>query len=374
MSGSIHFRKDSGWWFVSWWDRTSHKRFKINRYKGERMYDKRIAAKLLAQIQGEYEDGYLRIEKYAKEQWTDVVPYLKEWIETVQHGLAPATYKDYSNSIRNYLEPFFRKFPVPLHEIQFDTITRLSDSINRSGKGKRNVLYCLHACLDYAWRSKRIGTVPPFPRIKVTEQPIKWLPEGRQMAIIEAIPQEDRPIFLFLKYHLRRPGEACALKWEDWDGEVFTIRRGISARKVVESTKTGAIHRVPCHASFVPVVRFIKRTFSPFIFINPLARTKDKNYTIESLGRIWKAACKKSGESIPLYSGLKHSTACQLVNDHGLSLSDLQTAGDWARLDSVKKYAVVEVQRRKELLEGKVVRLSQHVPKAENETAQGGEK
>lgn len=69
------------------------------------------------------------------------------------------------------------------------------------------------------------------------------------------------------------------------------------------------------------------------------------------------AACKKAGESISLYAGLKHSTACQLVNDKGLSMSDLQAAGDWARLDSVKRYAVVEVARRKELLEGKVVHI-----------------
>jgi integrase len=178
------------------------------------------------------------------------------------------------------------------------------------------------------------------------------------MAIIESISETHRPIFLFLKYHLRRPGEACALKWEDWDGSVFIIRRGVSARRIVDSTKTGAIHFIPCHNDFLPVLKGVQRTlFSPYIFINPLARTRHKNYTLESLNRIWKEACNKVGESISLYAGLKHSTACQLVNDYGLSLSDLQTAGDWARPDSVKRYAVVEVARKKELLEGKVIKL-----------------
>lgn len=50
---------------------------------------------------------------------------------------------------------------------------------------------------------------------------------------------------------------------------------------------------------------------------------------------------------------------CMSGNDKGLSMSELQAAGDWARLDSVKRYAVVEVARRKELLEGKVVHIQQ---------------
>ena len=189
------------------------------------------------------------------------------------------------------------------------------------------------------------------------------------MAIINAIPEHDRPIFLFLKYHLRRPGEACALKWEDWDGSVFTIHRGVSARKIIESTKTGAIHRIPCHENFRATLDRIRReNLGPFVFRNGLARTRFKNYTLESLGRLWRTACEVCGESISLYAGLKHSTACQLVNDHGLSMSDLQMAGDWARPDSVKRYAVVEVARRKELLEGKVIRLDpKPVPRAEGE-------
>ena len=189
------------------------------------------------------------------------------------------------------------------------------------------------------------------------------------MAIINAIPEHDRPIFLFLKYHLRRPGEACALKWEDWDGEVFTIRRGISARIIVDSTKTGAIHKIPCHKDFKPIIERLRyQRLGPYCFQNRMGRTRYKNYTLESLGRIWRSACHSTGESISLYCGLKHSTACQLVNDHGLSMSDLQMAGDWARPDSVKRYAVVEVARRKELLEGKVLRLDPNtVPRAEGE-------
>lgn len=361
MKGSIHYRKDCGWWFVSWYDSKNGKRYAIGRYKGERMYDRRLAVKLLAQMQGESEDGFFRIEKYTGPQWTDTVPYLENWLETIRSNTSPATYKDYSCSIRKYLAPFFRKWPVPLHEIQYDVLCKLVDFVNRSPKGKKNVLYCLHACLDFAWRSGRIYAVPPFPRIKYTPPPIKWLPEARQMAVINAIPEEHRPIFLFLKYHLRRPGEACALKWEDYDRttDTFTIQRGISARSIRESTKTGAVHAIPIHRDFRQTFENIRRTFSPFVFINNLGRTRFKHYTLESLGNIWKAACKKAGESISMYAGLKHSTACQFINEKGGSMSELQMAGDWARPDSVKRYAYTDVARRKELLERKVINIDQ---------------
>ena len=123
----------------------------------------------------------------------------------------------------------------------------------------------------------------------------------------------------------------------------------------------------------MPVLQGIQRTFSPYIFTNPIARTRHKNYTLESLGLIWKEACKKTkGEGISLYAGLKHSTACQLVNDCGLSLSDLQSAGDWARLDLVERYAVIEVARRKvNRLKGKAIKLTVRSRRQKRRTATG---
>lgn len=360
MKGSIQYQKRGKCWFVQWYDRTTGKLLKIYRYRGEKIYDRRIAAKLLAQMQGDTENGVFRLEKYTKQEWSEPITYLETWLDTVKNTLAPATVKDYQISIRRWLAPFFSIRRIFLHEIGFDTIQELANSIERSAKGKKNVLGCLHACLVYAWRSGRIPAVPPFPNIKYTPPVIRWLPEERQMAIIDAIPEADRPIFLWLKYHLRRPGEACALKWSDFDGKTFTIQRGLSARNIREATKTGAIHRVPCHSSFADCMGSIRRSFSPFVFVNPLGRSPGGHYTIESLNRIWKTACEKTGEKISLYAGLKHSTACQLVNDKGLSLSELQMAGDWARLDSVKRYAVVEEARRKELLEGKVIRIGDY--------------
>lgn len=234
------------------------------------------------------------------------------------------------------------------------------------GKTVSNIMYCFHAYMVYAKRSDRIIELPPFPRkedYQIKEPTIQWLPSDRQIAVIEAIPEEDQPIFWFLKYHLRRPAEACALHKCDYDqiNKVFTIRRSISARKLVTSTKTGREHIIPCHRNLVPLIDHLAQQPGEFMFQNSRARTEGKRYTGDVLNRIWKAACEKTGENIGLYPGVKHSSCSQYINELGMALSDLQTITDHARLDSVKKYAKTEVARKRELLEsgtnGKITSL-----------------
>ena len=91
------------------------------------------------------------------------------------------------------------------------------------------------------------------------------------------------------------------------------------------------------------------------MFINPRARKRDKRYTNESLNTIWKATCKKSGETIDMYSGLKHSSCSQYINEKGLSLSELKAITDHARIESVARYAKVGVDRKRELMERALV-------------------
>ena len=368
MKGSIHYRKDRGCWFVNWWDKATNKSFKIYRYKGEVIYSKKIAQKLLSTMQGDYENGTFRIEKFLRKGWTDTVPYLKEWLEVIKDDVAPATYKDYKNSINNHLIPFFTDYPIQLHEIQYDVLRRLLKAINRSGKGKLNVMYCLHACLKYAWQSRRILEVPPFPEkkhYKIIEPVITWLPSDRQIKIIEAIPPEHQPIFWWLKYHLRRPSEAMALYRADYDKDydAFIIRRGISARKEVDYTKTKKEHIIPCHPNFKEIMGNMPAAVSKYFFTCKSSRSDGHRYTDRIMNKLWNNACKAVGENISMYAGLKHSSCSQYINECGLSISDLQEITDHARMDSVKKYAKMEVARKRELMMQNVITFPKLSPK-----------
>jgi len=368
MKGSVLYRKDRGIWFVSWYDKNQQKPVKIYRYKGEYMYDIKIAEKLLALMQSDTENGTFRIEKYTGLGWTDTVPYLHEWLEAIRPTIQIATYNDYKSSLKNHLEPFFKKPPYyQLHEIQYDVLIKLLNSIDREGKGKLNVLMCLHACLKYAWKSRRIREVPPFPERKlynIVKPIIRWLPEKRQVKIIQTIPKENQPIFWWQKYHYRRPGEAMAIHKEDYDPviDAFIVRRGISSRKAVNKTKTGVQHVIPCHSDFKKIMEGMPKTFSPYLFSCRSSRTKGKRYTERILSRLWKEACEKCGEDIGMYDGLKKSSASQFINEKGGTRAELQEVGDWARYDSTEAYAKTEVARKRQLMEKKVIELSRNVP------------
>jgi hypothetical protein len=78
-------------------------------------------------------------------------------------------------------------------------------------------------------------------------------------------------------------------------------------------------------------------------------------------------SAKKHGESIRLYQGLKHSSCSQLINEYGYSIHEVQMATDHARLESVKKYAKVEVSSRKALLEKTVIKFRSSGTKLERE-------
>lgn len=363
MSGSVNQRKDTGAYYIQWYDKKSMKTVKVYRYNGEKIFHKKTANKLLAQMQGAVENGTYVLERYTKQRWTDTVPFVREWIKAVRPTLSPATYKGYKSYLKNHIIPYFKvNSNLMLHDIQLDVITDFKNQLPLQPKGKFNVVNCLKAILDYAKRSRRITVMPSFPKkstYQLVEKPIVWLPEKRQLKILEQIPEEHQPIFYFLKYHVRRPAEACSLHREDYQDGVFTIHRSISARKLVAKTKTGEIHTIPCHPDCEEHIEkeLMKPIISPFLFTNPRARKPGKRYTNEALNNIWKVACKKAGEEIDMYSGLKHSSCSQYINERGLSESELQVITDHARLESVRRYAKTEVKRKKELMMKNIINI-----------------
>lgn len=363
--GSIHFRADTGWWFVRWYDEKTKTRRNITWYKGNRMFDKSLARKCLAVMQSDYENGIFRIEKF-NTKGTDVVPFFEEWLK-LKEKKAPATYKGYKSYLRCHIAPFFERHPgIMLNDIRLDTLHALLESMRSvdgkplSGKMKYNVMGCFHAFMTYAYRSERILAMPPFPKKEdygLVEPAIRWLPEDRQVNIIRTIPEEHQPIFWFLKYHYRRPGEAMALHKQDYDivNGVFIIRRSISNEKLVNHTKTHREHIIPCVSDFRETADRLAKLPGKYFFTCRSSRSDGHRYTQTIMNRLWNTAAAECGETINMYSGLKHSACSQYINEKGGNLADLQVITDHARYESVKKYAKTQVARKRQLMERKRV-------------------
>ncbi|MBN2000937.1 tyrosine-type recombinase/integrase [candidate division KSB1 bacterium] len=364
MKGSIQQHNTCGYYYVAWHERK--KLYTISRYKGflcrdgeiPGMSGREMAERLLSLMRSEVDTGIFRIEKWTGRMKTDVIPYLWEWFDEACKTLTPATTKDYRNSIVNHLEPWFQKHPYQIHEIQYDVLCKLLNDINRTGKGKRNVMYCLRRCLVHAFKSNRIPAIPLFPeesKYNIVDPIVKWLSEERQMKVIRAIPEEHQPIFWWLKYHLRRPSEAMALYKTDYlkDVDAFLIRRTFSAKQLIEQTKTKRQHLIPCHSEFKKIMdRMPIYIDSPYFFVNRHGKLEGKHYSHCTMRVLWINACQKVGEDIDMYSGLKHSSCSQYINEKGYSLDQVQMITDHARRESVKRYVNVQLEAKRKLMEG----------------------
>jgi integrase len=380
MKGKVYLRDDVRlpYWFVRW--HMAGKSYKIPRYIGERepMYQThsvrerdagyRKAQKLLALIQGDWErhergEVAFRIEKYTGELYTDVIPYLQDWLDAREPTLTPGGYAKYKRDVNNYLIPFFTKYPVMLHEIRYDTLIKLVNFIDGSGKQKKNVVDTLRCCLRFAHKSERISGLPPFPEKKlynIHNKPPVWLPRERFDKVMKHIPDEHKPFYMWLYLHLRRPGEAMALLREDYDAErdVFVIRRGVSYNQVVERTKTGDIHEIPCVSEFKDYMKQLP-DISKYFFTCKESKVEGKRYTGKLYRKYWNEACEKAGEKIDVYRGTKTSRASQMVNEEDMSLHDVQIAGDWASFESVKCYARANIAKKRAVLERKVIKIDE---------------
>lgn len=372
MKGTVCYRSDRNFWFVRWGNH------KISHYKGFLCRDGEIsgmkgqdmARRLLSVIQGD-SDSCSRlgipfsINKYLDAK-VDTIPYLREWLENKKSMISPATYKDYHNSIENHLVPWLKDNPYRIHELKYDILVKLLNAINRTGKGRKNVMYCLRACLDYAAKSEHILAVPPFPENRlygIGEKKRKGISSDRQERILNCIPDIHKPIFYWLKMHYRRPSEACALHKTDYDKgtDSFMIQRTFSNKILVEHTKTHKDHHIPCNPKFKPIMDSMPTSFGKFFFENssPFCKTKDdgRHYTVTGLEDIWNVACEKAGEKISLYPGTKHSACWQFLNEQGGTIDELQSLTDHARRDSVKVYSDMELERKRQLM-GKVLNMN----------------
>ena len=394
--GSIIFHKDRARHSVSWWCGFDKRTYVITKYKGLfmpcnqlsndrqrcmnplRCDGYKIAEKLLHSIQNRLEEHLngqcqFRIEEFTGKNWSDVLDYYENWMKHyIEKKRKPGTINPYWSYFRNWIKPFFTQHPVKLHEIRASTLDSLLNFIvdglkkkhrkpdTHFGKYAQNVLYAFHSMMDYARRDERIMVLPPFPRVedyKIVEPRIEWLDTNTFWNVINSIESHHQSIFLWMYFHIMREAEAYALQWEDWDelNKVFYVKRGISARKVVQSTKTDEIYVVPCHSEFLPYLNTLKKRSehynSKFIFTNPRARRASKRYTNESINNVWKKACKKVGVSIRPYAGTRHSRASQMHNELGMTIHEIKEAGSWKRLDSVRRYAKTEIERKRKLLE-----------------------
>jgi site-specific recombinase XerD len=136
-------------------------------------------------------------------------------------------------------------------------------------------------------------------------------------------------------------------------------------------TKTGAIHEIACADEFKNTVKQLinRNPDSPFMFINPRARKDGKRYTIESLNNALAKVCKDLKKpKISVYKFTKHSSCTQFINEKDGTDSELQMLTGHARIESVQKYRIIHLEKKRRLMrKGKVIDIKTGEKISENE-------
>ncbi|MBI5406303.1 MAG: site-specific integrase [Nitrospirae bacterium] len=301
------------------------------------------AHRLLENIRSEMDRKVFDPKDYLPERKTfySFQSRIQEWFKEketrVKKGdLAPSYVKELRRYIDKFYTPFFKESDI--REIRTGDVESFYQILpaQLALKTVKNIMGALQNFFFEMSRKEYIRRCPQFPKIVPPEPDWRWIDEKTQNALIEAIPDQHRPIFIFMARQAVRPGEARALQWEDIDfeREVVTIRRTFSLDKMRNFTKTKRIRYLPLHPRVLEHLKKI-RGISGFVF-----RNGDRPYSTSTLFYHWKEAKGKMGITgrLRLYDGTRHSVASQAVN-RGVDLNLIGKALGHTKTEMTRRYA-----------------------------------
>jgi len=210
-------------------------------------------------------------------------------------------------------------------------------------KTRRNVLGAFRSFLSWLeLREELPGRMPRFPWPKVDDYEPRVLSVADQDAILDAIPEARRGIFLAMAHLGLRPGEARALDVADVRDGWVTIDKavkGCSGRSEIRGTKTGKGRRLPVGED---LLAWIERHVKPAGRLTraPLfTSSRGRRWSHWGLLEAWRTACDAAGvPRVKLYEGTKHTMATDVIR-RGVPERALQTFLGHSDLRSTRRYA-----------------------------------
>jgi integrase len=314
------------------------------------------AAHLLRDIRAAYAHGALTKDAILARYISGTTPRLtvgakyRKWVAYQAERVASGDLsQEYLQELIRYgQEPTEKRAPgylLPLFGRRIDTLRTgdlkdLEMDLARRGlspKTRSHVLAALKTFYHWLVERDELATVPRFPKVRVTREIRATLSVEDQRAVLDAIDERKRGVFLALAYHGIRPKEALRLDVADYDFTLGVI--AIRARKA--KTKEAALIQASdeLRAWIASRVRPELRLKRAALFLNPLARTAHRRWSIDTLENVWNAAERRAGvRHVGLYAGTKHTSATEALR-RGASLEQIKAALRHADVRSTELYA-----------------------------------
>lgn len=271
-----------------------------------------LAQLLQHDISREIQFGTFNPARYKRSTPLHLETYSEKWLNLIKPSISSATWSDYESSLRLHILPVLGKEYIP--DINKDKLTTLLNGINRTPKGKKNVMSCLHKLFNDALDSGHILQFPKFPRFTGTHEiippDINYIDADQQKEIMSHIPISDRPIFEFMILTGCRPSEARAFQKMDIKKDCIVFAHAFGRKGELKAVKGKKIMNWPMTEGLKDLFAIMPGNLSPWVFVN---HKTGKPYN-KNINRIWNKACKKANIKISLNNATRHSFACQMLN------------------------------------------------------------
>jgi integrase len=348
MKAKYYRRSDNSgrWTVILYW---KGKRY----YRGyydlrEPLSSERLAHRIAEQINGDIEE---KGKAFDPRRWFQPAGsemafknYAEKWLGRQKH-YAPSVIRDVHRYIQMAIDHFGL---VDIREIRAAGVEDFAESLpaHLSSKTRKNILTVLRKLFSDAYRREDILRIPPFPVVSVPVPEVKWTTREWQDKIIDAIPERDRPIFVFCQTYGTRPGEARALQWDcvDFEKGIITIRRSFSGLVLRDQTKTNMTRYLPIIEPVESILRSL-RGIGGFVFRNSIG-----NPYSPDMSRVWREARDRVGApEVNLYQGTRHSLASQKVSE-GHGLDRIRDLLGHTTTQTTRRYARTSVEGMRGLL------------------------
>lgn len=298
---------------------------------------------LLDIIRGRIKDKCFNPAEFRKRSPMQFDVYARNWLEQKKSEVGTGQYHILEWAINNYLMPYFGTVYLPA--INRTELRRFRTSIKKAIKTKKNIMDVLSqmlndACPDY------IPSVPKFPSFTgknaLIPPDIKVPSWDIILKIMWEIPDEDRPIFLFMLYTGCRPSEARAFRKEDVrDGHIMFVVTFDNYGNLVpvkgKKPKPGPITEI-----LRRILDSLSKNAIRQVFSNP--RT-GRHYSRHAIEEIWRKALKAAGLGrMRLYDCTRHAFATYLRMG-GMDLADIRDLLRHTDLRMTARYDHSDVMR-----------------------------
>ena len=296
-------------------------------------------------------NGY-QPEKFGKDSSFHFDQAIKVWIKSC--NISPEWKQQRLQMADRFFIPFFKKRDIrEIKTIHIQEFFANLKSKHYSSKYEDTVISELKTF--FRFYRKSLKELPDFPKIEVQEPAIRWLTAEEQDKIFKHIPQQDLPIFTFMRFYGCRTNEASGLLKEN----LFLKH---NPPYVVLSTVLGANGELKPYTKtkrlkILPIISEIDWIFSSdnpseFVFAKKW-RGEWRPYSNRMLNLIWNRANALSKvQKINLYNGMRHSFACQRLND-GYSMDEVKAVLGHTDVRTTERYAKYIPTKLEDVIRGK---------------------